>query len=77
MLSSDRPPEALAQLAERLRDRFDWGLTVELEAPDLRTRIALLWRLASDSRPELPEPARPARDRRRAFPRTCACSRAR
>jgi chromosomal replication initiator protein len=49
VLSSDRPPDALESLAERLRDRFDWGLRVELEAPDLRTRIAVLWRIASDS----------------------------
>jgi chromosomal replication initiator protein len=57
VLSSDRPPEALAQLADRLRDRFQWGLTVELQPPDLRTRIALLWRMAARSAPELSEPA--------------------
>jgi chromosomal replication initiator protein len=57
VLSSDRPPEALEQLAERLRDRFQWGLCVELGPPDLRTRIALLWRLASRSSLELPDPA--------------------
>ena len=56
VLSSDRPPAALSRLAERLRDRFAWGLTVELEAPDLRTRMALLWRLASDSAAERPDP---------------------
>ena len=56
VLSSDRPPEALSQLAERLRDRFDWGLRVELEAPDLRTRIAVLWRLASGGG-EQPDPS--------------------
>ncbi len=56
VLSSDRPPGALAQLAERLRDRFQWGLTVELEPPDLRTRTALLWRMAARSAPDLPEP---------------------
>jgi chromosomal replication initiator protein len=56
VLSSDRPPVALSRLAERLRSRFDWGLTVELGAPDLRTRMALLWRLASDSRVERPDP---------------------
>jgi chromosomal replication initiator protein len=48
VLSSDRPPEALAALTERLRDRFAWGLTVQLQAPDLPTRVALLRRLASD-----------------------------
>jgi chromosomal replication initiator protein len=57
VLSSDRPPEALSRLADRLRDRFLWGLRVELEPPDLRTRIALLWRLASDAERDLPEPA--------------------
>ncbi len=57
VLSSDRPPEALSRLAERLRDRFRWGLQVELEPPDLRTRIALLWRLAADADRDLPEPA--------------------
>ena len=57
VLSSDRPPQALSRLAERLRDRFAWGLTVEIEPPDLRTRIAVLWRLASERSGELPEPA--------------------
>jgi chromosomal replication initiator protein len=56
VLSSDRPPEALSKLADRLRDRFNWGLRVELEAPDLRTRIAVLWRIASGSAAELPDP---------------------
>jgi len=56
VLSSDRPPQALAQLAERLRDRFDWGLTVEISPPDLRTRLALLWRMVSDLPIDLREP---------------------
>jgi chromosomal replication initiator protein len=56
VLSSDRPPEALAQLAQRLRDRLQWGLCVALEPPDLRTRITLLWRMAARSAPELPDP---------------------
>ncbi len=56
VMSSDRPPGSLAALEERLRDRFEWGLTVELEPPDLRTRVALLWRFASDAIDQLPEP---------------------
>ena len=56
VLCGDRPPTALAHLADRLRDRFQWGLTVELEPPDLRTRVALLWRMAARSAPDLPEP---------------------
>ena len=57
VLSSDRPPEALARLAERLRDRFGWGLCVELGSPDLRTRTALLWRMAVEGPLELHDPA--------------------
>ena len=56
VLSSDRPPEALSKLADRLRDRFNWGLRVELGPPDLRTRTAVLWRIASDAHPDLPDP---------------------
>jgi chromosomal replication initiator protein len=57
VLSSDRPPEALSRLADRLRDRFRWGLRVELDPPDLRTRIALLWKLASAGERELADPS--------------------
>ncbi len=57
VLSSDRPPEALARLAERLRDRFGWGLCVELATPDLRTRTALLWRMTVEGRLDLRDPA--------------------
>jgi chromosomal replication initiator protein len=56
VLSSDRPPEALQALAERLRDRFHWGLTVEIHPPDLRTRLTLLWRIASSLPLDLREP---------------------
>ncbi len=56
VLSSDRPPGALARLEERLRDRFGWGLCVELGSPDLRTRTALLWRMAVEGPLELHDP---------------------
>lgn len=48
VLSSDRPPEAMERLTERMRDRFAWGLTVKVEPPDLPTRVALLRRLAGE-----------------------------
>jgi chromosomal replication initiator protein len=53
VLSGDRPPQALSRLAERLRDRFEWGLCAELSQPDLRTRLAVLTRLAAEAVPEL------------------------
>jgi chromosomal replication initiator protein len=56
VLSSDRPPEALARLADRLRDRFQWGLCAELSAPDLHTRTTLLWRMALTAPIDLPDP---------------------
>ena len=57
VLSSDRPPAELSRIAERLRDRFEWGLCAELGPPDLRTRTTLLNRLARDSAPAGVDPA--------------------
>ncbi len=55
VLSSDRPPEAMGRLSERMRDRFAWGLTVELQGPDPATRIALLKRLAAEHGIPIPD----------------------
>jgi chromosomal replication initiator protein len=57
VLSSDRPPEAIARLADRLRDRFEWGLRVAIGPPDLRTRTALLWRMKTEVPLEISDPA--------------------
>jgi chromosomal replication initiator protein len=42
IVSSDRPPKALSTLEERLRSRFEWGLTADVQQPDIETRLAIL-----------------------------------
>jgi chromosomal replication initiator protein len=42
IMSSDRPPKAMVTLEDRLRSRFEWGLTVDIQPPDMETRIAIL-----------------------------------
>ena len=42
VLSSDRPPAEIANLEQRLVSRFEWGLTAELQPPDIETRLAIL-----------------------------------
>jgi chromosomal replication initiator protein len=42
VLSSDRPASEIANLEHRLVSRFEWGLTAELQPPDIETRVAIL-----------------------------------
>ncbi len=55
VISSDRPPKALVTLEERLRSRFEWGLTVDIQPADLETRIAILRSKADRAARQVPQ----------------------
>ena len=57
VLTADRVPAELSALAERLRDRFEWGLTVSVSPPDLATRLLFLGNLAREQAEQLPPDA--------------------
>lgn len=49
VISADRSPSEISTLADRLSDRFEWGLTVPLEAPNLATRLTVLRHLVTEA----------------------------
>src|SRR5690606_34346644 len=53
VLSADRPPRDIQGIEERLLSRFQWGLSADLQSPELETRIAILQRKAEDDGIEL------------------------
>ena len=55
IIASDRPPKELPEIQERLRSRFEWGLTVDIQRPDYETRVAILRQKAEDMGIEVPE----------------------
>ncbi len=54
VISSDRSPKALVTLEERLRSRFEWGLTADIHPPDVETRLAILRAKAERAGREVP-----------------------
>jgi len=54
VISSDRSPKSLGTLEERLRSRFEWGLTADIQAPDVETRLAILRSKAERTGREVP-----------------------
>ena len=54
IISSDRPPREIETLEDRLRSRFDQGLTADIQPPDLETRMAILRTKAASDNIQMP-----------------------
>lgn len=56
IISSDKPPKEIPTLEDRLRSRFAWGMSIDMQAPDFETRCAIIQTKATSHEVILPQP---------------------
>lgn len=56
VFTSDRPPQEMLRMEERLKTRFEWGLPVDIQPPDYETRVAIIKNKAVSRGINIPDP---------------------
>ncbi len=56
IISSDKPPRDIPTLEDRLRSRFAWGMSIDMQNPDFETRCAIIQTKAANHNAVLPQP---------------------
>ena len=54
VITSDKPPSAMRNFEERLKSRFEWGLTADIQPPEVETKIAIIEKKAEEEQIEIP-----------------------
>ena len=55
VITSDKPPSVMKNFEERLKSRFEWGLTTDIQPPEVETKIAIIEKKAEEEQIEIPD----------------------
>ncbi|MCY4263045.1 MAG: chromosomal replication initiator protein DnaA [Candidatus Dadabacteria bacterium] len=54
VITSDKPPSVMKNFEERLKSRFEWGLTADIQTPEVETKMAIIEKKAEEEKIEIP-----------------------